>query len=371
MSVYRRGGTWWVEFTFAGKRVRESAKTTRKTIAKEYERRRRLELEKALAGIPSEDRTKRLRTVKEATREYLKSYRVGHRPKSVTWATERLAHVDRILGEVLLPDLTEDRIRGYMEGRQTEAVSGRTINMELVCLSLAIGRPWRQLWPNVRRLEERHDIGVALAEEDEGKLLDAADGNKSPTIGTFVRVALLTGMRSGEIRGLEWGQINLGQREFTVGKSKTRGGAGRVIPMSDELFDVFKDHADWFTGRFGETKPEYFLFPYGQRWPSDPTRPTLSVKTAWGSVRDEAGVKCRFHDLRHTALTKMAEAGVPESTMMALAGHLSRAMLERYSHVRMKAKREAVEAMRTARPKRVSDGVPTKPPTAGQGDMIQ
>jgi len=41
----------------------------------------------------------------------------------------------------------------------------------------------------------------------------------------------------------------------------------------------------------------------------------------------------------------MAEAGVSESTMLALMGHMSRAMLERYSHIRMAAKREAVTAL--------------------------
>ena len=40
------------------------------------------------------------------------------------------------------------------------------------------------------------------------------------------------------------------------------------------------------------------------------------------------GVQCRLHDLRHTTATKMAEAGVPESTMLAIMGHMSRAMLE-------------------------------------------
>lgn len=82
-------------------------------------------------------------------------------------------------------------------------------------------------------------------------------------------------------------------------------------------------------------------------------------------------MRCRFHDLRHTALTKMAEAGVPERVMMALAGHLSRAMLERYSHVRMKAKREAVETMRTAREKHVSNGLATESPTTDPGEMVQ
>jgi hypothetical protein len=57
----------------------------------------------------------------------------------------------------------------------------------------------------------------------------------------------------------------------------------------------------------------------------------------------------------------MAEAGVPESTMLALMGHMSRAMLERYSHIRMAAKRTAMDSLTLNR--EPSDGVPTKVPT--------
>jgi integrase len=59
-------------------------------------------------------------------------------------------------------------------------------------------------------------------------------------------------------------------------------------------------------------------------------------------MRKRGGVSCRMHDFRHTFATRLAEMGVPESTMLALMGHMSRAMLERYSHIRMAAKREAV-----------------------------
>ena len=55
----------------------------------------------------------------------------------------------------------------------------------------------------------------------------------------------------------------------------------------------------------------------------------------------------RFHDLRHQAITELAEAGATDATMMALAGHMSREMLEHYSHVRMAAKREALEKLST------------------------
>jgi integrase len=60
---------------------------------------------------------------------------------------------------------------------------------------------------------------------------------------------------------------------------------------------------------------------------------------------NERGERLRFHDLRHQAITELAENGAPDATMMALAGHMSREMLERYSHVRMAAKREALDRL--------------------------
>ena len=55
----------------------------------------------------------------------------------------------------------------------------------------------------------------------------------------------------------------------------------------------------------------------------------------------------RFHDLRHQAITELAEAGTSDATLQALAGHLSRRMMEHYSHVRMLAKKAAVSGLGT------------------------
>ena len=63
-----------------------------------------------------------------------------------------------------------------------------------------------------------------------------------------------------------------------------------------------------------------------------------------------SGVQCRFHDLRHTCITKIAEGQASEQTIMAIAGHLSRRMLEHYSHIRMTAKRQALDAIVTTVP---------------------
>jgi integrase-like protein len=53
----------------------------------------------------------------------------------------------------------------------------------------------------------------------------------------------------------------------------------------------------------------------------------------------------RFHDLRHTCITKLAESQASEHTLMAIAGHVSRKMIEHYSHIRMEAKRAALDAI--------------------------
>jgi len=74
-------------------------------------------------------------------------------------ANQRLAHVQGLLGGMLLPDLTEDRVRGYIKARLGESAGGRTINMELGELSRALGHKGSALWQRVRKLEENHDIG--------------------------------------------------------------------------------------------------------------------------------------------------------------------------------------------------------------------
>src|SRR5450759_1897416 len=165
---------WWIDFTIGDKRIRESTETTRKTIAAQYEKTRRLELERALAGLPSEAPQKRIDTVADRVTKYLGHYPINHRPKSVVFSKQRLAHVRRLLGGVLMPDLTEDRIRDYIKTRLGEDVGGRTINMELGELSRALGHKQSALWPRVRKLEENHDVGRALSPEEETRMLTAA-----------------------------------------------------------------------------------------------------------------------------------------------------------------------------------------------------
>ncbi len=69
--------------------------------------------------------------------------------------------------------------------------------------------------------------------------------------------------------------------------------------------------------------------------------PDLTAETKTGL----AGL--RFYDLPHHAITELAERGEAELTIMPIAGHISRRMLEHYSHIRMETKRRALEALET------------------------
>ena len=67
------------------------------------------------------------------------------------------------------------------------------------------------------------------------------------------------------------------------------------------------------------------------------------MESSLGPAKKLAGVECRMHDLRHSFVSKLAETQTPDATIQALSGHLSREMLEHYSHVRAEAKRLAVD----------------------------
>src|SRR5262245_23119827 len=96
----------------------------------------------------------------------------------------------------------------------------------------------------------------------------------------------------------------------------------------------------------GHTESEHYLWPACQWGRFDPTQPMLKWDTAWRALRDAAGLPgLRFHDLRHTVITELAEMGIADHVLESISGHLSRRMLEHYSHIRIDAKRQALDAL--------------------------
>jgi len=181
---------------------------------------------------------------------------------------------------------------------------------------------------------------------------------RSKNICPALVVDLNCGLRDKELRELRWQQIDLVHKmTLTVGKSKSQAGTGRVIPLSDTVLAALENHAAWYVRRFGECRPEWYVFPAGKGQPNDPTRSVTSLKTAWTKVREKVKVVGRWHDNRYTLVTELAESGAGDEVIMSIAGHVSRAMLSRYSHVRMEAKRRAVDEI-AARKREYADDDP-------------
>jgi hypothetical protein len=130
-----------------------------------------------------------------------------------------------------------------------------------------------------------------------------------------------------------------------VGRSKTESGEGRTIPLNSGLLPVLLEYAEGYKEKVGARQPEWYVFPFGEPQPTDPTRHVTTLKTVWTKVRENAGVTGRWHDNRHTLVTELAESGAGDQTIMDIAGHVSKQMLEHYSHIRMEAKRTALESI--------------------------
>src|SRR4029450_12089524 len=115
--------------------------------------------------------------------------------------------------------------------------------------------------------------------------------------------------------------------------------------------------------KLGLAQPAHFVFPWhGRNKHHDPTRPMTSWRTAWRSVRKAAGLPhVRFHDGRHTAITTLAEKGLPDWVIQAQVGHVAPEMMKTYSHIRRLALNQAAAALEPPSPGALS---PSQPATA-------
>lgn len=347
MSVHKRGNIWWYDFTFASRRIQESTKSTSKTIAKMAEQKRKRDLELGINNI-EDVRDELIRPLREVAHEYLESYSLRHR--STIFAEYAAKHLTRLLGHEMIVDINEKTIREYQDTRLREKASPKTINEELGALLRIMGERGDLIRARLKKakalkLKVRPYAAKVFSADEKEQFVEAARGAKSPWIYPALMLALNTATRKSEIRTLRWEQVDFEQRFLTVGRTKTDAGEGRTIPLISALHEALKAHAAWYGRRFSRIEPQWYLFPFGHLHRLDPSRPITTLKTSWTNVRKRTGVNGRLHDARHTLITELAESGAGDETIMDIAGHVSRQMLRHYSHIRMQAKREALEAV--------------------------
>jgi integrase len=347
---------------FQGQRIRESGHTTSKTITKEAERQRRRELE---IGINRISKRKRIPLFKVAAEEWLATKRNLSRFTALHYR-QYVANLSAEFADRLICDIRLDELAKLQQQRQAAGLGPRAVNAEIQVLRQILKHfgLWANLQGRFRFLREPKDIGRAVSHDDEARLLEAAGRSRSPALLPRLVLALDAGIRANEMRHLRHRDLKLVWRDgaiesgwLTVSRSKTEGGQGRTIPLSSRACATL---TLWLS-RFSSATADSYLFPrHGVGFAGDKREPFLydvdfnrpgsEWKNAWVTVRRAAAVQYRWHDLRHTFISRLAEnPAVSEQTIMALAGHVSKSMLARYSHIRSQAKQAAIHALEATR----------------------
>ena len=381
MSVYRPAGSkvWWYEFQFANQRIRESTKTRSKTLAVDAERSRRRELERAYNGVKKRASAKLFGV---AADEWFGIKGLTLAASSLRIEKDNLKHIRPVFERLLVTDIAASDISEYQKARLAEGASPKTVNLEVGTIRAILrrNRVWAEIQQDVGMLPTRDDVGKALSADQEEVLLQSCLKSRSRSLYPAVVLALNTGMRYSEIRLLRWEQIDLRVANLLVGKSKTESGTGRTIPLNRRILAVMEMWAAHFPNR----GPEHYVFPsekYGAGtddfkpciYGTDVTKPIKDWKEAWEGAKRRAGIvlmqeaacaeptradkaehpplPCRFHDLRHTACTRLLEAGVPYhvvATIMGWSASTAIRMAKRYGHIGQRVMREAMQILEIA-----------------------
>jgi len=171
-----------------------------------------------------------------------------------------------------------------------------------------------------------------LDDAERGRLLEACRSSKSALLYPIVVVALATGMRKGEIMSLRWPQIDVARASITL--LETKNGERRSIPIEGRALQLLSTLSD---ARRVDTQ---LVFP------NDVGAKPIEIAKAWTTAVAKASVTdFRFHDLRHTTASYLAQGGATDLDIAALLGHKTLAMVKRYAHLSESRVRAVVAEM--------------------------
>jgi len=146
----------------------------------------------------------------------------------------------------------------------------------------------------------------------------------------LIILAANTGMRKGEILGLEWSHINLEKEFLTVISDNSKSGKGRHILLNKTAKDALINWID-------DTSNQGYVFK------GVDDQPIKDIKKAWSNLLKAAEIyDFRFHDLRHHFASKLVVAGIDLNTVRDLLGHSDLKMTLRYAHLAPEHKAAAV-----------------------------
>jgi integrase len=349
MSLFRRGRIWWYSFRANGARIRKSTGLPQKSAAAKVEALRRADILRDRSHVDSWQPSPKFSDF--AMGDFRCWSESQHRDHFSTH--ERYMRSikillrffgDRTLDAISSGDVEQFKIRRSGE-RRMHAVDGRRVSPAAVNRDLAVLRILFNLAVRSRKVKSNPVVGVkmlpennlqmrVISQREESDYLSAA----SQPLRDVATLILETGMRPGEVFKMRKEDVNLELAFLRIPFGKTQF-ARRTIPLTRRAQDILGKrvlalNSDW-------------LFPSRH----DPARPLQWLRMAHITALRKAYISNHFrlYDLRHTALTRMAMAGVDLPTLRELAGHANIQMTMRYLHPTPEHKRIAIEKLEAFR----------------------
>jgi len=329
---------WWASFTDAnGKRVRRSTGSTDRKEAEAIEAKWKLEAhqQKHWDAEP-------IRTFDGLMLKYLKS--VEGEKKSAERDGYTVKQLKPFFTGMELGTLKRSTVRAYIDKRKADGVAAATINREIGLFSAAINyarREWDWNIPNnvegmLQKTPEGRVRSLTLAEA-RNLVQEAEKHTRSPLLVHFLRLALNTGCRKGELLGLEWRRVDLKENLFFLEGKNTKNGKRRSIPLNREAREALLGLARYRAEKCPNS-PWVFVHPNGNR--------LQELDTAFKWLLRHVGITdFRIHDLRHTCASWLVSSGVQLYAVRDLLGHSTIKMTERYAHLSPENVRAAVSVL--------------------------
>lgn len=294
----------------------------------------------------------------DAGQVWLETRRPYLSPKTFHEYTFNLKTLALFFGEMRLPEITADLIRAYQRMRMMQC-GPFAINHECSVLQQMLKRigRWAEMAPQYQPLPlPKEKRGRALRDEQRERLFRVSRDNPHwEAAFLFASISVNTSAGPKETATLRLKDVDLERGVIIVQPEGAKNvHRMRPIPLNEEALAA-TNMALARARRLGAIEPEHYLFPFRiHRALFDPTRYQTSFKTAWKRMIAAAELPgFRMYDLRHHAITVLLEnPEVSEEVAESIAGHISRQMKKRYSHVRLEKMRDAVAGL-SAKPAKV------------------
>ncbi len=229
--------------------------------------------------------------------------------------------------------VTSDVVRGWLDSLDVKPITKANYVQHLrTYFRYCVGEGWLTEDPTERVGLERvpKTFPKAMTAADAARLVEAARAlpRSGWWLGPLVQTALWTALRRAELTHLRWSDVDLEARRLTVACADgftSKSGADRAVPLSDGACALLAAHRAEAERRLGSP---YYAFEHGRGQVALSTLTHAVTRAARG-----AGVQATVHGLRHTAITRLVERGVPVPVVQRLAGHGDISVTMKYVHV--------------------------------------